>query len=482
MRDFPVLRAARVSYSSVVRLKQLLHVAASRLRNFRRALSGSVAVLFAFMLVALCLCVGAGIDVARWFQARSQTIAAMDAAALAGGRVLQLDETDVSGAKDAAQKFYAENVRHRLEVFNDTITFNAVDENSAFAASGNAYIKTPFLAFAHIPELPLFNSAVATYSKAVLATGGSSKGSVEISMILDVTGSMAGSKIADLKIAANDLVGIVLGTDKDKTRVAVVPYANAVNVGGYAVQVRGSIANGTCNNPGCKRFRFQNAIRQSLTHDISTCVSERTGTDAYTDAAPASAAVGTNYPSPNNPCLTNEIVPLTNDKTLLETQIDALLASGSTGGHIGVAWGWYLLSPNWGSVFPAASTPVEYGSADVQKIAILMTDGEYNSAYCKGVISKDSTEGSGYIGDHIDCNAPNGHSFDQSISLCANMKAAGIKVYTVGFDVVDDQRARDLMTQCATAPQHVYMASDGEQLKQAFRDIALKISTLHLAQ
>lgn len=41
-------------------------------------------------------------------QARQQTIVAMDAAVLAGGRVLQIDENNLSGAKAAALQFYAE--------------------------------------------------------------------------------------------------------------------------------------------------------------------------------------------------------------------------------------------------------------------------------------------------------------------------------------------------------------------------------------
>jgi hypothetical protein len=116
----------------------------------------------------------------------------------------------------------------------------------------------------------------------------------------------------------------------------------------------------------------------------------------------------------------------------------------------------------------------------LRKILILMTDGEYNSAYCKGVISQDSTSGSGSNTDHINCNAPNGQSFNQAESLCTNMKATGFIVYTIGFNIVDDQRARDLMSSCATDALHAYQASTGDELQQAFRDIAAKISALRL--
>jgi hypothetical protein len=93
-----------------------------------------------------------------------------------------------------------------------------------------------------------------------------------------------------------------------------------------------------------------------------------------------------------------------------------------------------------------------------------MTDGEYNSSYCNGVISKDSISGSGAIADHINCNAPNGNSFVQAPQVCSAMKAAGVIVYTVGFNIVNDQRARDLVNGCATDADHVYMAANGTEL------------------
>ena len=218
-------------------------------------------------------------------------------------------------------------------------------------------------------------------------------------------------------------------------------------------------------------------------------MTERTGAEKYTDAAPSTAFLGRNYPGPTNPCIAVTILPLSNNKTTLKANIDGLQAAGSTGGHIGVAWGWYMLSPNFGYLWPAANQPAPYGdlttlnskgAPKLKKIAVLMTDGEYNSAYCKGVISQDSTSGSGSTSEKINCNSPNGHSFDQANSQCTSMKTAGVEVFTVGFDIVNDQRAHDLVNNCATDSSHVYMASTGDALKQAFRDIALKISTLRL--
>ena len=57
------------------------------------------------------------------------------------------------------------------------------------------------------------------------------------------------------------------------------------------------------------------------------------------------------------------------------------------------------------------------------------------------------------------------------------MKDKGIEVYTVGFQL-DNDKAKTMLSKCATSTDHNYSADNGDQLKQAFRDIALKIAFL----
>lgn len=309
---------------------------------------------------------------------------------------------------------------------------------------------------------------------------------VEVALVLDTTGSMAAPKITDLKAAANELVDVVVQDVQTPyfSKVAVVPYAMAVNMGSssLATQVRGAVTSGTSTTPGKTEFRFKNASSNTdRTFTITNCVTERSGAEAYTDAAPSVAPLGRNYRSDG--CSVPAVMPLSSDKASLKTMINGLTANGSTGGHVGVAWGWYMVSPNFASLWStAAAKPLDYGTTDLLKVVVLMTDGEYNSAYCKGVISADSTNGSGSASDHINCNAPNGHSFDQATKLCAEMKKKGVIVYTVGFQVVNDQRARDLVNNCATSTQHVYLPSTGGALKDAFRAIGQDINSLRISK
>ena len=57
--------------------------------RYRDDASGNIAIVFALMGVVLMLAIGAAVDVGRWLNARDQTVAAIDAAVLAGGRALQ---------------------------------------------------------------------------------------------------------------------------------------------------------------------------------------------------------------------------------------------------------------------------------------------------------------------------------------------------------------------------------------------------------
>jgi hypothetical protein len=59
------------------------------------------------------------------------------------------------------------------------------------------------------------------------------------------------------------------------------------------------------------------------------------------------------------------------------------------------------------------------------------------------------------------------------------MKAKNIEIYTIGFQVSNNARA--FLKTCATSEAHYYDATSGEALRMAFRDIALKISSLVLS-
>ncbi len=238
-----------------------------------------------------------------------------------------------------------------------------------------------------------------------------------------------------------------------------------------------------CTVGGCEWFRFNNASNgaQRL-HQISTCATERTGAQAYTDVSPSGNPVGRGYMSTANGCPTAPIIPLTADADMVKDAIDDLVIGGSTAGHMGVAWGWYTLSPTFGSIFPTDSRPAAYGRPKLHKFVVFMTDGDFNSSFCQGVLSRTSTSGSGSTADQINCNSENGTSFAQAQQYCTAMKNAGITVYTVGFEVGNLQAARDALTACATSSQYAYFASGSAELVSVFQQIGSSIHEVSLVR
>ena len=344
---------------------------------------GAVLIYVTIAILPLLALVGVAVDFARATHAKQMLTNAADAAALALGAHTGLTPDE---ANALVESFIRAHYPGTLK------SFGVSDTGAQVNVTVTGQIPATITQVLGTQSLDITVGALA-----VRPTG-----KLEIALVLDQTGSMAGQRITNLKAAAKDLVDIVVWDNQTAdyySKVAIVPYAVGVNVGSFADSVRGSIKLGTCPNPGCLIFQFLNNLLppQLKLHNISTCVSERAGAQAFTDAAPSTALVGYNYPVASNPCPSNTIVPLTNDKTLLKNQIDQLQASGSTAGHIGLAWGWYMLSPNWGYLWPA-SQPAAYselgkldakGNPLLRKILILMTDGAFNTAYCNGVISKD---------------------------------------------------------------------------------------------
>jgi Flp pilus assembly protein TadG len=305
------------------------------LKRFSSDARGEVAVLFGLMALALFMMIGLAVDYGRYVNARSQTIAATDAAVLAGARALQTNGGDQTAALKVAQAYYDQATKNRISLNNDTIEFSVTDNSTAVVTTGNATLPTPFMGLAGTTSLPVLHKDGSDYSKAVLAVGGNAELNLEISMMLDVTGSMRGQKLTDMKSAASDLVNIVVWKDQSKftSKLAIVPFAYDVRLPTAAFKK----ATGT-------------------TDTSEPCVVERTGSKKYADDAPQSGQYvlvhnsestkkkKTTYTPTCDLDSEAEVLPLTNEKQTLLDKISGLDTYGSTAGHIGTAWAWYMLS------------------------------------------------------------------------------------------------------------------------------------------
>ncbi|MEO7222761.1 MAG: pilus assembly protein TadG-related protein [Devosia sp.] len=235
-----------------------------------------------------------------------------------------------------------------------------------------------------------------------------------------------------------------------------------------------------CVKYGCQYYRFANRWGGYDLHQPNTCVTDRT-TNAYTDIAPSTSPLSKHYlDTSGSNCVTKQIVPLTSDKTALHTAIGpdspltarTLVANGGTGGHLGLAWGWYMIAPNFAYLWPTASQPAAYGSDNLIKAIVFMTDGLFNTSFCTGVVDW-----------QINCNSPNGSSQSQAATICTNIKLAANEtvLYVVGFDLDDDAATLLFLETCAS-PGKFYRADDGAALAAAFKSIAGDLSELRISK
>ena len=435
-------------------------------------------VLLAAGILPLVAGVGLAVDSSRGFLAKSRMSHALDVAVLAGARVYSSPNRD----SDINDFFVANFPDGFMDATVQPLQIVPDDVNRTLTITAHATIPTTFM---HV--LGINTMSISAETQATLESR-----SVEVSMVLDVTGSMAGTPLSDLKSAANQLVDIVVQDNQTPfySKVALIPYSQAVNVGSYASSIRGVYTPSTnCVYPAaptCEWYTFQDntSWHNWQSQHITTCVTERGGTHAYDDAAPSTQLIPPNYPGSGNPCLSSQIYPLTSNRTTLHNKINNLSAGGSTAGQIGVAWGWYMVSPNFAYLWPASSQPAAYGTPDLLKVVVIMTDGEFNTVHLNGIIAQDSTSGSGSSSEKIDANSVNypDDAFTQAKKLCDGMKTQGIIIYTVGLGVQSSPGASDVLNHCASDSAHVYFPSNGTELKQAFHDIAMGIAWLRLSK
>ena len=515
------------------------------LQDFGQDRHGTVAVIMALSLSILMLCVGVSVDMVRWHQAQAMTNSALDAGVLAGGHSLQLNPQNTQAAIEAATATYLANTANRLPMNSDSLHFVVDGPSQTVVALGTAEMKTTVLSVMGIDHLGVLTATASNSARSIVSPGGPGGSNLEVSVMLDVTGSMCADgagpcsndpKMAALKAAATDLVNIVVrdGQTEHTTKVALVPFSTRVRVGpdgggGPLMQALTNLSPlqsyvyNLCTD-GTGGGGSESDIPWTCTTYVPTpvtdwkvmpCVTERfftaTGFDASDDAPGAgtwlNAHEGTrailSLDSSDTPLLSgtgapgdptgnwnytadgvcadilpgNEVMPLTSDKAALFARIGGLEAFGATSGALGTAWSWYMLSPNWGSVWTGASAPAPYaelleinpnGAPKLRKVAIMMTDGGYNTLR--------SSKGQ-------DQQMVSNHAMD----LCDNMKAQHIEIFTVGFALAElpageQAIARATLQHCGTDLSHFYESLTLDGLQSSFRSIGMKLSGLRLSR
>lgn len=468
---------------------------------------GNFAVMFAAVVAILAAAVGFGVDTVQLFNAKTTLRAAVDAAVTSTARDLTTGIIRPEDADASVQTFIDANSGSGLLSANSIVLDDLDVDPVAKTVTAQAHVDVDlfFPLFGMDKTRRIANTSAAVYSDK----------QIEVAMMLDLTGSMKKSgrtdKIGDLRVAAANAVRTMLDSQDPKNprvRVAIVPYASGVNVGALGGMTYGETSSSTDLPPvagssllvaktGKKTlpaFTQYTSIVSTAFPNADACATERKTRDGKADfTADGPDTVRTDksgkeyYALVNrdnrlsgqgmNKCPDARIIPLTADSKTLLGAIDDFEANGYTGGAIGVQWTYYMLSSSWRSAIKAAGLgdgPANANAKKISKVAILMTDGEFNTVYAGVTGANNNGQGKLARGN--------------AESICDNMKDDAIEIFTIGFALPADEAstAREVLKNCSSVDKpgvkHFFDVSTGEELDHAFQSIIANTERLALTQ
>lgn len=459
-----------------------------RMKRLDRSITGNVALIFALSIFPLAVVAGFAIDFQMVTTKKTKAQYSLDAAIIAGSRKLQDTKATEQEVKDLVKQYFQiaissnqnppscddeddESTTHDPDLAIRSTCSTGGSSGSGGADTGNSNgmmfcddptvtidgqnisatsicsQKTTLSSIAGVDEMQFEVNSASTFGI----------GKIDVAFVFDVSGSMIGTRMDQLKDAAVVAVDQLLPADppeghEEDIRISMVAYNNSVNAGEFFTAATGEDTNNVHRYYSYYYRRFYNIPYNT------TCVFQRTGSEKHTDAAPGEDQYSTAATYwDRDDCRNSEPLPLTTNRTTLADYVEALNPSGGTAGHLGIAWGWYMLSPDWWTTV-GDSQPLPYNEPDTAKALIIMTDGAFNSTI----------------------NNTQGTSTWQAQLTCDNIKAKGIVIYSVAFQA--PQSGQDVLEYCASGTEFFFNPSTGQQLTQSYQAIATSISDLRLTQ
>ncbi len=358
-----------------------------QMRHFQKDERGSIIIFSLFMFAMMLMVGGLAVDVMRAEYQRTKIQYTADRCALSAASLSQ----QIPAAEVVADCFQKAD----LGWLNPTVIVDQTLNNKRVLIHlPDPKIKTIFLAVDWSKVFKIGTGGSVEY----LATPASAAAvdgvqQVEISLVLDVSGSMAWDsasgrkKIDDLKIAAKEFVDALLLTrpTPDAYSISIIPYSTQVTAGPdllnqFTVTTEHNYSN-------CVDFDAADYTTATLS---TTRLMQRTG---YFEVFTNNHGDKINWGYRSCPeHSTRQILPLSGDIATLKSFIDNLTPEGMTSTEVGLKWGTALLDPSTrpaiqglvdtGKVSPLFSgLPVDYGKDGVLKVIVAMTDGENTSSY-----------------------------------------------------------------------------------------------------
>jgi Flp pilus assembly protein TadG len=398
-------------------------------KRFGTCQKGSIAVLYAISAVPIFVAAGSAVDYIRYVAGTTELQAALDAAALAAASTPEATDEERLALAEATFVMNLED--SNLSAGAITRSFEIEDDTVVAAADMN--MSTSLMKLAGFESMKLSIGAE-------IAVPGNKK--AEIALVLDYSGSMnetiaGGVKYVAMRNAAKDLISDLEAANPDKVKFGLVPFSHHVYGTFDKSYILGQSGLGTWT--GCTQDRKYpyNLTDATPTSDNNTKWGQ--------PQAPVHISSGCSGYVSNN--LT--IKPLTNDFTGLKSRLDIMTPYAWTHIALGVEFGFHMLSDN-----APFSEGVSYDDDETEKFMVILTDGAQTEPAFGSGSTRTVAQGEANLE-----------------ALCTNVKAKGITVITIAYDL-DDNATTNRLKNCATNPNtNFFVATDTAAVASAFDNI-----------
>jgi Flp pilus assembly protein TadG len=435
------------------------------LRRFLKDRRGSVAPMFALAIVPVIGLTGAAIDYSRANSMKVGMQAALDSTSLA---MAKLAPTLTATQLQTQANAYFQALFNSPEAKNVSITTAYATSNGAqLTITGSGSMDTTFMKVMGYQSLNFGSSSTVKWGMSRM----------RVALALDNTGSMNDAgKIGALKTATKSLLTQLKGaaSNNGDIYVSIIPFSRDVNaseIGTYSSNwIRwaktGSDTdswddnNGSCSGGWGWGWGSSNKSNCSGTWTADNqntwngCIMDRDQNYDVTNTAPSAATPATLFPAQQYVSCPVAMMGLTYDWTALNNKVDAMYANGNTNQAIGLAWAWQSLTAAPFTIPPKDSN---YQYSDV---IILMSDG---------------------------LNTQNRWTTSQSTidtrqkTMCDNVKAAGITLYTIHVNT-DSDPTSTVLQYCASDKSKFFTVTSSSGLTAVFSQIGTNLSQLRISK
>jgi Flp pilus assembly protein TadG len=447
--------------------------------NFGAARGGNVAITFAMATLPVIGGVGAAVDYSHANAVKVALQAALDSTALMLSKEAATD-TSTTLQTNAVKYFKAMFTRPEGTNLAITATYTT-SGGSAVVVNGQVDVPTVFMGIMGYQNLTVKGSSTAKWGSQRL----------RVALVLDNTGSMADDgKMDALKTATKSLLAqlkAAAGTNGD-VYVSIIPFSKDVNVGSNNYNgnwidwddwesANGSWQYVTSCSGGWSRRGFSrcSGSYQWVAASHSTwngCITDRDQSYDQTVTAPVasdanlpSGQASTLFPAEQYSNCPAAMMGLSYDWTSMNNIVDSMYPNGSTNQPIGLVWGWQSLVGGGPLTAPAKDSNYTY-----QDIIILLSD---------GLNTQDRWYGNGSnVSTPVDNRM---YQTGNGSGTCANIKAAGITIYTIQVNTGGDPTST-LLQNCASDSSKFWELKTSSAISAAFNQIGTNLTQLRVAK